>query len=300
VKKGKNTLVIRVADMWGSGGFTSIADSMFISSSNGISISLAGEWKVNLAMEPAFKTVDFVSSPSLIFNAMVAPVIPFGIKGFLWYQGEADAGRAYRYQTLLPVMISDWRTRWQSGYLPFLIVQLANYEPVNKEPVDDAWAELREAQLLTTRYPNVGMAVAIDIGDANDIHPLNKQEVGRRLALVAEKMVYGKDLVSSGPVFQSMKIAGNTIRLKFTSIGKGLTSRENMPLKGFAIAGSDKKFHWAAAKIEGDEVILTSGNVTQPVAARYGWSINPDCNLYNKDGLPASPFRTDNWKGITE
>lgn len=300
IKKGKNTITIRVGDLWGPGGFTGQADSLYISTTNGRKLSLAGEWKCNLNLEPAFKTVDFVSSASLIYNAMVAPIIPFGIKGMLWYQGEADAGRAYRYQTLLPMMIEDWRTRWQEGNFPFLIVQLANYTPINIEPIDDQWAELREAQLLTTRYPNVGMAVTIDIGDANNIHPTNKQEVGRRLALIAENRVYGKDIVSSGPVYQSMKIENSSIRLKFTHTGVGLATKNNKPLKGFAIAGVEKKFYWADAQITGDEIIVSSPNVPKPVAVRYAWSANPDCNLYNKEGLPAGPFRTDDWKGITE
>ncbi|HEY3372366.1 MAG TPA: sialate O-acetylesterase [Prolixibacteraceae bacterium] len=300
LKKGKNSLTIRVGDMWGPGGFTGIADSLYISTTDGRQLSLAGEWKCNLNLEPAFKTVDFISSASLIYNAMVAPIIPFGIKGMLWYQGEADAGRAYRYRTMLPMMIEDWRTRWQEGNFPFLIVQLANYTSLNIAPIDDQWAELREAQLLTTRYPNVGMAVTIDIGDANNIHPTNKQEVGRRLALVAENIAYGRSIVSSGPVYQSMKIENTNIRLKFTHTGVGLTTKNNNPLKGFAIAGAEKKFYWAETKIVGDEIIVSSPDVPKPVTVRYAWSANPDCNLYNKEGLPAGPFRTDDWKGITE
>lgn len=300
VKKGKNLITIRVGDMWGPGGFTGIADSLFISGTNGRKISLAGEWKCNLNLEPSFKPVDFVSSASLIFNAMVAPIIPFGIKGMLWYQGEADVARAYRYRTMLPLMIADWRVRWQEGYFPFLIVQLANYTSINNEPIDDLWAELREAQLLTTRYPNVGMAVTIDIGDANNIHSTNKQEVGRRLALIAKNMTYDKDVVYSGPVYQSMKIESTNIRLKFLHTGQGLTIKNNKILNGFAIAGADKKFYWADAKIEGHEIIVSSPDVPKPVAVRYAWSSNPPCNLYNKEGLPAGPFRTDDWKGITE
>jgi sialate O-acetylesterase len=234
------------------------------------------------------------------YNGRIAPIIPYGIKGVIWYQGESNAGKAHQYRTLFPMMIEDWRIRWGNGYMPFLFVQLANFRTKKAEPSDDGWAELREAQALTLRYPNTGMACAIDIGDANDIHPKNKQDVGKRLYLAARKVAYHEDVVSSGPVYQSMEVNLNKIRLKFNSVGSGLVVKNNGTLKGFAIAGKDHKFYWAEAVVDGNEVVVNSSNVTSPVAVRYSWEINPDGNLYNKEGLPAPPFRTDDWKGITE
>ena len=301
VKAGKNVIVVRDADLWSKGGLIGPADSMYIST-NGIknanAVSLAGDWKYNNTLEPAIPAIQNRNAPGLIFNAMVAPVIPYGIKGAIWYQGEANAWKAYQYRTLLPVMINDWRVRWGEGYFPFFMVQLANFAAPVKDPAESDWAELREAQLLTTNYPNVGMACAIDLGEAFDIHPTNKQDVGARLALAAEKIAYGDNVVYSGPLYKSMKTDGNTIRLKFVNIGSGLMIKGDK-LTGFSIAGVDKKFVWADAKIEGDEIVVSASSVSQPVAVRYAWASNPSCNLYNKEGLPASPFRTDEWPGIT-
>ena len=301
VKAGLNLIAVQDVDMWGPGGLTGPADSMFIADpKNKMVTRLTGLWKYNEKIEPVFPTAEgFSQNASLIFNAMVAPVIPFGIKGAIWYQGEANAGRAYQYRTLFPLMIRDWRERWQEGDFPFLYVQLANFIPGKATPSENDWAELREAQLMTLKLPNTGMAVTIDIGNVNDIHPTNKQDVGKRLALAAEKITYGKDIVHSGPIYESMKIEGNVLRIKFTSTGTGLMAIGNSKLKGFALAGKDKKFYWADAIIDGNEVILKSLKVKNPVAARYGWDSSPDCNLFNKEGLPASPFRTDGWPGIT-
>ncbi|NUO84278.1 EAL domain-containing protein, partial [candidate division KSB1 bacterium] len=202
---------------------------------------------------------------------------------------------------LVPEWVARWRpdARWQQGDFPFLFVQLANYRAVNAEPVEDDWAELREAQSQTLSLPNTGMAVTIDIGDANDIHPGNKQKVGNRLALNARRLVYNENVVHSGPKYKSMKIEGNRIRLFFEHAEEGLMSKNGEALKGFAIAGADRKFVWAKAAIEGNAVVVSNENVPQPVAVRYAWSINPECNLHNKPGLPASPFRTDNWPEMT-
>ena len=231
---------------------------------------------------------------------MIAPLLPYGIKGAIWYQGESNAGRAYQYRTLLPTMIKDWRTRWNEGDFPFYIVQLANFQQSNPTPTEDAWAELREAQLMTAEHlPNTGLAVTIDIGDADDIHPKNKQEVGRRLALAALAKTYGEKIEYSGPDYKSMKIEGSKIRLTFAHLGGGLATKGDEKLTGFAIAGDDHKFVWADAKIEGNTVVVSASSVANPVAVRYAWHINPVCNLYNKAGLPASPFRTDTWPGIT-
>ncbi|MHC4087760.1 MAG: sialate O-acetylesterase [Planctomycetota bacterium] len=238
-------------------------------------------------------------SPAGLYNAMIAPLIPYSIGGAIWYQGESNAGRAYQYRKLFPAMITNWRKDWGQGDFPFLFVQLANFMAVDPEPVDSAWAELREAQLMTLALPNAGMAVIIDIGEARDIHPKNKQDVGKRLALWALGKTYGKKLTYSGPIYKSKRTEGNKITLEFEHVGGGLTAGEGEPLKGFAVAGADHKFVWADAKIEGDTVVISSDKVSEPAAVRYGWANNPVCNLYNKEGLPASPFRTDDWPGVT-
>ena len=230
---------------------------------------------------------------------MIAPLIPYGIGGAIWYQGESNASRAYQYRKLFPAMIKDWCNDWGQGKFPFLFVQLANFMAVKPEPADSAWAELREAQLMTLDLPNTGMAVIIDIGEANDIHPKNKQDVGKRLALWALARSYGKKLVYSGPIYKSMKIENNKVILYFDHVGGGLIAAGDEPLKSFAIAGADRKFVWADAKIDGDNIVVSSGEVSAPAAVRYAWADNPVCNLYNEEGLPASPFRTDNWPGIT-
>jgi sialate O-acetylesterase len=230
---------------------------------------------------------------------MIAPLTPFAIKGAIWYQGEANAGRAYQYRKLLPAMVQDWRRAWGLGDFPFLIVQLANFRAVKPEPGESDWAELREAQTMTLALPKTAQAVIIDIGEGKDIHPKNKQDVGLRLALGALAIGYGKDIVYSGPVYDSMVVNGNTIRVRFRHVGGGLEARGGEPLKGLAIAGVDRKWVWGDAKIDGETIVVSSGKVPQPVAVRYAWADNPVCNLYNKAGLPACPFRTDDWPGIT-
>ena len=198
-----------------------------------------------------------------------------------------------------PLLIKSWRAEWQEGDFPFYFVQLANFMAAKPEPSDSAWAELREAQSMTLKVPATGQAVIIDIGEAADIHPKNKQDVGKRLALWALAKTYGKDVVYSGPIYKSCEIQGDKVVLSFDSIGGGLVAKGGDQLKGFAIAGSDKKFVWADARIDGDKVVVSSPKVTSPVAVRYAWADNPECNLYNKADLPASPFRTDDWPGVT-
>ncbi len=237
--------------------------------------------------------------PANLYNGMLYPVLPYGIRGAIWYQGETNAGRAYQYRTLFPTLIKSWRAEWQEGDFPFYFVQLANFMAAKPEPSDSAWAELREAQSLTLKLPATGQAVIIDIGEAGNIHPKNKQDVGKRLALWALAKTYGKDVVYSGPIYKSHEIQGDKIVLSFDSIGGGLVAKGGGQLKGFAIAGSDKKFVWADARIEGDKVVVSSPKVKSPVAVRYAWADNPECNLYNQADLPASPFRTDDWPGIT-
>ena len=236
--------------------------------------------------------------PSVLFNAMINPLIPYGIRGVIWYQGESNDKKAQQYKTLFPLLINDWRSRWKKQF-PFYYVQLANFTEVLDKPAESTWAELREAQFQTLQVPKTGMAVAIDIGEAKDIHPKNKQDVGMRLALIARSKVYRENIAYYGPMYNGYKIQGDKIQVSFKHIERGLKAKSDT-LKGFAIAGDDKEFYWAHAKIEGDKVLVWSDAVKMPVAVRYGWANNPVCNLYNKAGLPASPFRTDTWKGITE
>jgi sialate O-acetylesterase len=268
-------------------------------------IILTGEWKYSVGLEkkdvpPVPRSPLGKNTPNVIYNAMIHPLIPLGFRGVIWYQGESNAERAHQYQTLFPAMITDWREKWEGGDFPFLFVQLANYKRIVEKPADDSWAELREAQTKALSLPNTGMAVTIDIGEANDIHPRNKQDVGRRLALNALAKVYDVDVVYSGPMFRDMSIEKDKIRLSFDHVGPGLTARGDEKLTGFAIAGENREFHWADAVIDGETVLVTSPAVPVPVAVRYGWAANPVCNLYNRAGLPASPFRTDSWPGITD
>jgi sialate O-acetylesterase len=239
--------------------------------------------------------------PSVLFNGMVAPLEPFAIKGVIWYQGEANAGRAWQYRKLLPAMIQDWRSTWGEGDFPFLIVQLANYGKDKPDGSSD-WAELREAQALTARnVPHCGLAVTIDIGNPANIHPTDKQDVGKRLALQAEKIVYGKDVLDAGPTYASMAIDGPVIGVMFDHVGGGLVAKDGK-LEGFSIAGEDQKFVPAEAKIDGSVgsiVDVSAPSVAKPVAIRYGWANSPTCTLFNKEGLPAAPFRTDDWKAVT-
>ncbi len=225
---------------------------------------------------------------------MIAPLLPFAIRGAIWYQGESNADRARQYRTLFPAMITDWREQWGQGDFPFYFVQLANYMAVRDVPADSQWAELREAQLRTLQLTNTGMAVIIDIGEAEDIHPKNKQDVGGRLALNALAKTYGKAIPYSGPLCVSAEVDGAAIRVTFDHADGGLLCRGER-LTGFAIAGEDQQFVWAEAVIDGDGVRVSSPAVPVPLAVRYGWADNPVCNLYNGAGLPASPFRTDDW-----
>lgn len=238
-------------------------------------------------------------SPSGLYNAMIAPLIPYAIRGVIWYQGESNAGRAYEYRTLFPAMIANWRASWGQGDFPFLFVQLAPFMRIEPHPGESAWAELREAQLLTLKAsPNTGMAVITDLGDEKDIHPKQKAPVGERLALAARALAYGEKIVYSGPLYDSMKIDDNRIILRFRHVGSGLVARGGA-LKGFTICGEDRVFVHAEAEIRGNTVVVYSRQVPFPVAVRYGWANYPVVNLYNREGLPASPFRTDDFPMIT-
>lgn len=245
------------------------------------------------------------SGPANLFNAMIAPLIPYAIKGVIWYQGESNGDRlpdALEYKTLFPRLIKDWRQQWKQGDFPFLFVQLANHHPQAQTPSEGIWPWVREAQSKTLSLSNTGMAVITDVGDAMDIHPKDKMPVGYRLSLAARKVAYKEKLVYAGPVYRSMKIKGNEVQISFSSVGGGLEARamENSSvappqLNGFGIAGADGQFVWAQARIEGNTVIVSSKEVSQPVAVRYNWADNPPGNLFNKEELPAAPFRTDNW-----
>ncbi len=309
VKPGKNVIVVQDLDIGGKGGLYGRPENLKLVLDKTDSISLAGKWKFKidpfqlqvkkLPRQPGFPSL--ANMPTVLYNAMISPLIPMAFRGAIWYQGESNADRAYEYRGLFKGLIHDWRRHWSEGDFPFYFVQLANFMKRRPEPGESSWAELREAQTMALSLPNTGMAVTIDIGDATNIHPTNKQEVGRRLSLIARHNVYGeKNLTFSGPLYHSMKIEGNKIRIYFDFVDGGLVSKGSKSVQGFAIAGKDRKFYWAQAKIEANSVVVSSPQVPRPVAVRYAWADNPACNLYNKVGLPASPFRTDRWDGITK
>ena len=299
LKAGKNIFVIRVTNNAGKGGF--VTDKPYCIFSGTDTVDLKGTWqyKVGLVNRP-FAGGGFggglsaQNQPTALYNAMVAPEINYTIKGFCWYQGESNAGKPQEYGALQTALINDWRTKWNQGSLPFLYVQLPGFMDYNYLPSESGWATLRHEQLKTLAMPNTAMAVAIDLGEWNDIHPDNKKDVGIRLALAARKLAYNENIVYSGPLYQSAQVDGNKIIISFQHIGSGLISNDGEELSEFAIAGADKKFVWAKAKIEGDKVVVWSDEVKEPMFVRFAWADNPvNPNLYNKDGLPASPFTTE-------
>ena len=306
---GRNTIAVRVMDTGGGGGIWGEADELRIEPANGSgnALSLAGAWRYNTALTPEQMAevppppTNRQNTPTVLFNAMIHPLIPYQINGVIWYQGESNAGRAYQYRTLFPALINDWRTHWNNNF-DFHFVQLANFREEQKNPSEEeTWPELREAQTMALSTPGTGMAVIIDIGEADDIHPTNKQDVGARLARAALHVTYGReDVVAGGPLFSEMAIEGDVIRLSFDQVGAGLVTADGEAPRGFAVAGDDQVFHWAEARIEGEQVLVSHPDIDAPVAVRYGWADNPVVTLYNVEGLPASPFRTDDWPGITE
>ena len=325
VKSGKAVICVRNTDDHGDGGIYGDGSLLYVQGPDGEKISLRGDWKVTLSVSfkgmPKFATRE-PNMVTVLYNAMIKPLVPFAIKGAIWYQGESNANKAYRYRDFMNALILDWRNAW--GYdFPFYITQLACYKPITRVAGDDDWAELREAQAMSTQaLDKVGMACIIDIGEAGDIHPIRKKEVGERLANLALSNDYGRKVVANGPRYSGYTISGNAIRVRFTDIAAGLRvipsgdfakerygkegvdfelvkKAESGVLTGFQIAGADRVWHWADATISGDEVIVTSPNVPHPFAVRYGWGANPVCNLFNSEGLPAWPFRTDDWVGFS-
>jgi sialate O-acetylesterase len=300
LKPGKNIIVVRIVNTAGKGGF--VPDKPYYLTASGQNIDLRGDWqyKVGQVFAPKNDRDNFIpfsaqNEPTGLYNTMVAPVINYAIKGILWYQGEANTLRPNEYEQLLPALIADWRDKWREGNIPFIYAQLPGFMEVDYSPTDSKWAQLREAQLKTLSVPNTAMAVTIDAGEWNDIHPLDKKNVGERMALGAEKIAYGDSgLVASGPIYQSAKIEGNKIVISFNSIGSGLIAKGATELSQFAIAGEDGRYVWANATIKDDKVIVWNDEIPHPLYARYAWADNPEgANLYNKEGLPASPFTTD-------
>lgn len=294
LKHGQNVIAVRVLDTGFGGGLYGGKDALrliFSAGGKAEPLSLAGTWrcKPGVALSVSgWPPADFSqspSSPTVLYNAMLAPLLPYAMRGVIWYQGEANVGRERQYRELFPAMIADWRQAWGLGDFPFLFVQIAPYKTMSPE--------IREAQLLSwQRTKNTAMAVTIDCGDANDIHPANKKPVGARLALAARALAYGEKLEYSGPVYESLQVKGAEAILSFTHLGGRLVAKDGV-LKGFTVAGTDKVFRPAQAEIRGDTVVVSATGVNQPVAVRYGWANVPEGNLFNQAGLPASPFRTD-------
>lgn len=297
LKEGENIIVVRVISNSGKGGFVEGKKYMIYVEKD--SLDLSGEWQYNLGakMEPLESQTFIRWKPLGLYNGMISPLVNYKIKGVVWYQGESNVTRAREYNRLLITLIENWRHKWAEGNLPFLIAQLPNFMEKKDQPCESEWALMREAQLKTLSEPGTGLAVTIDLGEWNDIHPLNKKDVGYRLALAAEKIAYyDKKVIYSGPIYKSMKIKGSKIELTFTNTGSGLNVKGGGELKYFAISGSDKKFVWANAKIKNNKVIVWNDKVNKPAAVRYAWADNPEgANLYNNEKLPASPFRTDEW-----
>ncbi|QEC56345.1 sialate O-acetylesterase [Flavisolibacter ginsenosidimutans] len=301
LKPGKNLFVIRVTNNFGKGGF--VPDKPYQLIANNDTVDLKGYWQykvgqVNVPLRGfggGGGGIAAQNQPTALYNTMIAPLINYAAKGFVWYQGESNTGRADEYARLQPAMITDWRAKWGEATAPFLFVQLPGFMEYNYLPTESQWAAFREAQTKSLSVPNTAMAVAIDLGEWNDIHPDRKKDVGDRLAVAAEKLAYGdKNVVASGPLYGSSQVDGNKIIVTFNNVGSGLTTNDDEAPAEFAIAGTDKKFVWAKTKIEDDKIVVWSDDVQNPMYVRYAWADDPvNPNLYNKDGLPASPFRTD-------
>ena len=302
-KPGKNIIAVRVEDTGGGGGFYGDSTAIYIKTDEG-NISIGDSWNFRVAkISSNGAGVGPNDFPTLLFNAMIYPLIPYSIRGAIWYQGEANTERAYQYRTAFPLMITDWRQHWGEGNFPFYFVQLASFNASNgNSEQGSGWAELREAQTHTLAVPATGMAVTIDIGESKDIHPKNKQDVGLRLAAIALNNIYGRPMEYSGPVYESMTIQDNKVILTFKHNGSGLMVKDKYGyVKGFEMAGPDHHFHYAKAFIQDNRVVVYADEVSQPASVHYAWADDAgDANLYNQEGFPAVPFRTDQWKGITD
>ncbi|MAL18086.1 MAG: sialate O-acetylesterase [Balneola sp.] len=296
LRKGENIIAIRTVEDWSNSTFIGQENEFWIEAGNQ-KISLEGTWKFSNTIEPPMpEVVRYENEPSTLYNAMIHPIAGYTIKGAIWYQGESNVGANQYYNELFEAMIEEWRSSWNQGDFPFLFVQLANFQQKYDEPTESGWARLQEAQTQTLSLANTGMAVAIDIGEADDIHPRNKQDVGKRLWAAADHIAFGSDIVYSGPMYAGHAIEGNKIRLAFDHTGSGLTLNPNGERLGFAVAGRDREFHWASeVKIEGNQIVVWSREVDHPVAVRYAWADNPDVSVYNEEGFPGVPFRTDDW-----
>ena len=294
LKKGSNIIVVRDISYIRHGGF--VPGKEYNISVGEKKISLEGEWiyKIGVVADPLEERLFTGKIPTGLFNSGIAPILNYRIKGVIWYQGESNTSRAFEHYDLFKLLIKDWRQNWHQGNFPFLYVQLPNFVEVNPEDTKYDWAYFRESQLEALAIPNTGMAVTIDVGEYNDIHPKNKKPVGYRLSLAAEKVAYGeKNIVYSGPIYKSMKVDGNKIILSFDNIGSGLIAKGGGRLKYFEICSIDDEFYPAQARIINNTIVVSSDKVKSPVAVRYAWANNPEgANLYNKEGLPASPFRT--------
>jgi sialate O-acetylesterase len=304
LKAGKNVISVRVEDTGGGGGIYGQPAQMKLTIGDNVQF-LAGDWsfRIDKIFESSATGIGPNSYPTLLFNAMINPLIPYAFRGVIWYQGEANAGRAWQYRKAFPLMITDWRQHWGDGDFPFYFVQLSSFNAGNgNSEHGSTWAELREAQTMTLSLPSTGMAVTTDIGVSNDIHPKNKQDVGKRLAAIALNNVYGQTMEYSGPVYQSMRKDGNKIILSYTHTGSGLWTKDKYGyVRGFEVAGADRKFYYAKAFLEGDHIVVFQDGINEPEAVHYAWADDAlEANLFNKEGFPAVPFRTDQWKGITE
>ncbi|WP_258101466.1 sialate O-acetylesterase [Marinoscillum pacificum] len=290
IRKGKNVITYRVANSWDNNVYFGRPDEMWLAV-NGSKISLEGSWKYSNAIEPKIPmAIKMFQMPSFLYNAKIAPIAGYTVRGVIWYQGESNADKPQYYKELFSNMIKDWRREW--GYeMPFLYVQLANFMQRQELPINSNWAQLREAQTQTLELPKTAMTVTIDIGNADDIHPRNKKDVGERLWLAAKKVSFGDEVVYSGPSFSSVARNGHDVIVKFDHLGGGLNSEG--PVQGFALAGEDDVWYWAEAEIRNNEIVLSSDNVSDPVQVSYALGDNPEANLYNREGLPAVPFKAE-------
>jgi sialate O-acetylesterase len=306
LKPGRNVIAIRLFKLSASKGFLGTPEELHLTLGDGTVIPLSGEWKGKLSVDgrpPQALPLGFENNPvmaSVLYNGMLAPIVPLSITGAIWYQGESNEKHAAQYRALLPALISDWRRLFGQGDFPFYIVSLPMYKHHSDVPVDDSWAEVREAQALAAKnVPHSCLAVTVETGNPDNVHPIDKKEPGERLALCALAEHYGQKVVYSGPTLKSVERLPGSIRLHFDHVDGGLISRGGDPGE-FSIAGDDHKWYWASARIEGDTITVSSTSVPNPKEVRYAWQANPKATLFNGAGLPATPFRTDNWPGLVQ